>query len=213
MSGHDSLDRDDRDWARRFQARKGVKAAMVDTLRRLHADPRWPTQTPTARNALDHALTTWADGDLRWQVKVKTWADAIGVARSTLLHATHDLEACELIAKTGYLRPGQQGQGATIYRLRHIPTRGADSETPSEIPDPPQPTRGADSETPSEISDPENRQGVPIPRPLTRGADSETPKNNDLERVKHSVEDRERETGFDDEVPPQMRSGWKDARP
>ena len=195
MSGHDSLDRDDRDWARRFQARKGVKAAMVDTLRRLHADPRWPTQTPTARNALDHALTTWADGDLRWQVKVRTWADAIGVARSTLLRATHDLEACELIAKTGYLRPGQQGQGATIYRLRHIPTRGADSETPSEI------------------SDPENRQGVPIPRPLTRGADSETPKNNDLERVKHSVEDRERETGFDDEVPPQMRSGWKDARP
>jgi hypothetical protein len=124
-----------------------LKSERIDTLRRVQADPRFRARIASARYCLVVAITERMDGEGKWWLKVKDWAELVGCSMSTVKRAILEFERAGLIRSVPYLRPDGK-QGSTTYWLdpklvARLPDLDADSEPP--CPEPPPSTNNRSS--------------------------------------------------------------------
>lgn len=128
----------------------------------LVTDQRFRGLTLAHQAVLQRAAVKWADRDDRFQVKVKTWADELGISPPTLKRALREAVETGLLVRQPYARPDGR-QGATIYTFTVRQTSRITGEPPCE----PDPTRRITGVPPCE---PEPPQGGSLASPPQGGS-------------------------------------------
>lgn len=93
-----------------------MKSERFDTLRRVQADPRFRAMKASTRYCLVVAVTCSMDGEGKWWLKVREWAQLAGYSPATVKRAILELERARVIRSVPYLRPDGR-QGSTTYWL------------------------------------------------------------------------------------------------